>query len=253
MFRGCVEQLPRRSEIRLADESGPDGLRRPDGLPSLHEHIRPELPMRNTGMRVVICSCSVSPRRCSPGSAAAATAAEAPRACARLHRRRRGPVGCGRHVLRRADRGHVRAGERRDRRHGRRDDDASRVNFDVTYDPTKLTFTPAASYASPLFPSALVGVSLLDDCRGASCVDPAARRIAGRRDSRGPERHAGSYAHAGDGATFSSTSVAFENTESDRGLGDDSTSRARYRCRISDGGDRCVAGSIFRLQDRPQS
>lgn len=35
------------------------------------------------------------------------------------------------------------------------------LNFDVTYDPAKLTFMPAASYTSPLFPApdALIAVS----------------------------------------------------------------------------------------------
>jgi hypothetical protein len=41
------------------------------------------------------------------------------------------------------------------------------LNFDVTYDPTKLEFVPAAAYTSPLFsPDAQIAVLLLDDQPG---------------------------------------------------------------------------------------
>lgn len=34
------------------------------------------------------------------------------------------------------------------------------LNFDVTYDPAKVDFVPAANYASPLFPNGLIAVAL---------------------------------------------------------------------------------------------
>lgn len=40
------------------------------------------------------------------------------------------------------------------------------LNFDVTYDPTKLQFVPAAVPASPLFPDALVLVALANGQQG---------------------------------------------------------------------------------------
>jgi len=44
-------------------------------------------------------------------------------------------------------------------------------NFDVTYDPSKLEFVPAASYTSPLFPSsALVVVKLFNGDQGRVVV-----------------------------------------------------------------------------------
>ena len=88
------------------------------------------------------------------------------------------------------------------------------VNFDVTYDPTKLTFAPAASYASTLFPNALIGVTLYNGQEGRVVVSiqqpgalPAVVVPAGQNVML-------SLAFARvTGATFSSTSIAFENTE----------------------------------------
>jgi len=41
------------------------------------------------------------------------------------------------------------------------------LNFDVTYDPTKLEFVPAATYTSPLFsPNAQIAVALLNGLPG---------------------------------------------------------------------------------------
>jgi len=40
------------------------------------------------------------------------------------------------------------------------------LNFDVTYDPTKLEFVPAASYVSPLFPDAFVLAVLANGQQG---------------------------------------------------------------------------------------
>jgi hypothetical protein len=40
------------------------------------------------------------------------------------------------------------------------------LNFDVTYDPAKLEFVPATSYASPLFPRALVLAVLANGQQG---------------------------------------------------------------------------------------
>jgi hypothetical protein len=43
-------------------------------------------------------------------------------------------------------------------------------NFDVPYDPTKLEFVPAGTYASPLIPNALILVSLEDGLPGRVVV-----------------------------------------------------------------------------------
>lgn len=43
-------------------------------------------------------------------------------------------------------------------------------NFDVTYDPAKVEFVPAASYTSPLLPNALVAVTLSNGQQGRVVV-----------------------------------------------------------------------------------
>jgi hypothetical protein len=88
------------------------------------------------------------------------------------------------------------------------------VNFDVTYDPAKLTFTPEASYASPLFPNALVGVSLFDGVQGRIVV--SIQQPGGLPDVAIPAGQnvtlSLSLARVS-GATFASTPIAFENAE----------------------------------------
>jgi hypothetical protein len=44
------------------------------------------------------------------------------------------------------------------------------VNFDVTYDASKLEFVPAPSYTSALFPGALIAVTLLNNQQGRVVV-----------------------------------------------------------------------------------
>jgi len=46
----------------------------------------------------------------------------------------------------------------------------SGLNFDLTYDPLKLEFVPAGSYTSPLFPGALIAVTLFDGQPGRVVV-----------------------------------------------------------------------------------
>ena len=44
------------------------------------------------------------------------------------------------------------------------------LNFDVTYDPANLDFVPAGAYTSPLFPNALILVSLENGVPGRLVV-----------------------------------------------------------------------------------
>src|SRR5262245_13548062 len=44
------------------------------------------------------------------------------------------------------------------------------LNFDLTYDPAKLDFDPAATYTSPLFPNALIAVDLENGIPGRVLV-----------------------------------------------------------------------------------
>ena len=86
------------------------------------------------------------------------------------------------------------------------------VNFDVTYDPTKLDFVAAGTYTSPLFPSALVAVSLSSAGRVVVSVqqtggDPAVTVPSGQSVvlSLTFQRAAG--------ATFGPTPLGIENSE----------------------------------------
>lgn len=88
------------------------------------------------------------------------------------------------------------------------------LNFDVTYDPAKLTFMPAASYTSPLFPSpaALIAVS-----------SPTAGRVIASVQQTGgspavavaPGQHVvlSLTFQSVSGATYAPTPIALENTD----------------------------------------
>lgn len=88
------------------------------------------------------------------------------------------------------------------------------INVDVTYDPTKLNFAPATSYGSPLFPDALIAVTLYNGQEGRVVVS-----------IQQPQGQAAVAVPTGQslvltleftrvtGTTFAPTPVAFENTE----------------------------------------
>ena len=86
------------------------------------------------------------------------------------------------------------------------------LNFDVTYDPTKLVFVPDASYTSPLFPSALIAVSSPAAGRGIVGVQ---RQGADPPISVGPGQYVvlGLTFQRAPGATFAPTPVLFENSD----------------------------------------
>lgn len=88
------------------------------------------------------------------------------------------------------------------------------LNFDVTYDPAKLEFVPAASYTSALFPSALIGVTLSNGQQGRVVV--SIQQIAGLAavpvDPGAHDVLSLSFKTVA-GATFGATPLMFENTE----------------------------------------
>jgi hypothetical protein len=87
------------------------------------------------------------------------------------------------------------------------------VNFDLTYDATKLQFVPAASYTSPLFPGALVGVTLFDGQPGRVVVSIQNTGGVAVAVPAGQTLVLGLSFSAVAGATFAPTPVAFENAE----------------------------------------
>lgn len=88
------------------------------------------------------------------------------------------------------------------------------LNFDVTYDPTKLNFVPAAIPTSPLFPAALVAVSLENGVPGRVVV-------AIQQPGSDPNVVVTGGQHAvltltfsrASGMSFAPTPLAFENAE----------------------------------------
>jgi hypothetical protein len=87
------------------------------------------------------------------------------------------------------------------------------LNFDVTYDPAKLQFVPAASYASPLFPSALVVVALANGAQGRVVV--SIQQTGGTNLAVAPGQHdvlTLSLQRAA-GASFTPIPVVFENSD----------------------------------------
>lgn len=86
------------------------------------------------------------------------------------------------------------------------------LNFDVTYDPAKLVFLPAATYTSPLFPTALIAVSSSTAGRVIASIQQTGGSPA---VSVGPGQHVVlslSFQRAS-GATFGPTPLSLENTE----------------------------------------
>jgi len=88
------------------------------------------------------------------------------------------------------------------------------LNFDVTYDPTKVTFAPSASYTSPLFPNALVAVTLFNGQQGRVVVSiqqpgglPAVSVAPGPHDVLGL-----TFSRA-TGAAFNPSALLFANSE----------------------------------------
>jgi hypothetical protein len=89
------------------------------------------------------------------------------------------------------------------------------LNFDVTYDPTKIVFVPDASFTSPLFsPNALVAVTLLDNQPGHLVV--AIQEFGGLPDvavGAGPHIVIALSFQRAAGATFGPTPLSFVNAE----------------------------------------
>ena len=86
------------------------------------------------------------------------------------------------------------------------------LNFDVTYDPAKLTFVLAGTYTSPLFPNALVAVSQPQ----AGQVVVAIQQTGGNPDvtvPAGPNVVLSLTFQRAAGATFGPTPLAFANTD----------------------------------------
>jgi hypothetical protein len=88
------------------------------------------------------------------------------------------------------------------------------LNFDITYAPANLDFVPAASYVSPLFPNALIAVSLSDGIPGRLVVS-----IQQPGSSPNIAVPAGQFAvltltfARAAGMSFAPTPLAFENSE----------------------------------------
>ena len=88
------------------------------------------------------------------------------------------------------------------------------LNFDVTYDTSKLVFVPAGSYTSPLFPDALIAVTLFNGQQGRVLVS-VQRKGADPPVTVTPGQHVVlslSFRIAA-GASFSAAPLTFENTE----------------------------------------
>ena len=88
------------------------------------------------------------------------------------------------------------------------------LNFDVTYDATKIDFVPAASNTSALFPNALVAVTLFNGLPGRVVV--SIQQVGGDPDvSVAPGQHVVlslSFRRAA-GTTFGPRPLALENAE----------------------------------------
>jgi hypothetical protein len=86
------------------------------------------------------------------------------------------------------------------------------LNFDVTYDPAKLTFVPAANYASPLFPSALVAVSLSQAGRVVASIQQTGGDLAVTVPAGSNVVLSLAFQRVS-GATFGPTPLTFQNAE----------------------------------------
>jgi len=87
-------------------------------------------------------------------------------------------------------------------------------NFDVTYDVSKLEFVPAASYASPLMPAALVAVALSNGQQGRVVV--SIQQPGGLPDvavGTGQQTIVSLSFRRVSGASFGPTPLNFENAE----------------------------------------
>ena len=88
------------------------------------------------------------------------------------------------------------------------------LNFDITYDPAKVSFTAAGTYTSPLFPTALIAVQLANGTPGRVVV--SIQQTGGSPDVTVPAGQSTvltlSFARAA-GATFTPTPLVLENTE----------------------------------------
>ena len=88
------------------------------------------------------------------------------------------------------------------------------LNFDVTYDPANVQFVPAGSYTSPLFPNALIVVTLANGQQGRLVV--SIQLPGGQSDSTvAPGEHSVltlAFSRVS-GITFAPSSLTFENTD----------------------------------------
>ncbi len=88
------------------------------------------------------------------------------------------------------------------------------INFDVAYDATKLEFVPSASYASALFPNALIAVELANGQPGRAVV--SIQQPGGMADvAVSAGQHIAlslSYRRVA-GTTYGPTPLALENAE----------------------------------------
>ena len=88
------------------------------------------------------------------------------------------------------------------------------LNFDVTYDPANLEFVPAANYTSPLFPNALILVTLENGVPGRLVVS-----IQQPGSSPNVVVSTGQFSvltltfARASGMSFASSPLAFENSE----------------------------------------
>jgi hypothetical protein len=88
------------------------------------------------------------------------------------------------------------------------------LNFDITYNPADVTFVPSGTYASPLFPGALVVVSLFNGQPGR--VVASIQLTAGMPDvavSTGQHLVLALSFQRTAGATFGASPLGFENAE----------------------------------------
>ncbi len=88
------------------------------------------------------------------------------------------------------------------------------LNFDITYDGLKLQFIPSASYTSPLFPGALIGVALdngLDGRLVVSIQEPGGSAPVAVGPGQ-PTVLSLTFQRVA-GTTFTPTPLAFDNAE----------------------------------------
>ena len=88
------------------------------------------------------------------------------------------------------------------------------LNFDVTYDSSKLDFVPAGTYTSPLFPNALIAVTLSNGQPGRVVV--SIQRVGGDPDvtvTAGQHIVLSLSFRRAAGTTFGPTPLTFENAE----------------------------------------